>query len=350
MHAIYNITNDRLCVWFDDRLSAEQYEKARSLKFQWWPGRKCFSAVWSPSAEDFICSFGIAIEQDDTPDDVAARVERFAQRAEKTEAEAESTKRYLEERANTERRIRLAEGKLERTQSEAEHWQRRIDGAIRHAAHKERPEVIGRRILGLEADERYWQMRGVPPSGEATEYEGEKAFWVGHSRGGWWVKESAFPAMNRNAWRWLAHIADRLEYERASYEAAGGSLEDLHPERAKPRKCVAVVDKDGNAPEVGGACAFAMWGTPTAADWVLITKANKRTCEILRSEQYLNAQGDTKTRYLVRKVDVHGYKFKSAAQVNKELPELAKMWTDFNELKAKIKARKQSAAAAEAAA
>lgn len=237
MKATYNITNDRLCFWPDERLSEEKYKEAKSHNFQRWPSRKCFSAVWSSGAEDFISSFKIEIEEDDTPDDLEGRVERFSQYAEKSESEAESaTERALE--ATTERRARLATRTAEREADQAIYWQRRIASAIRHAAMKDNPGVIARRIKGIESDLRKW-----------GKWEDE---FLMDMRGGWiisyWAKERGvqwgypYPELteeqkadfkqyatrqkeskHQRAQRWINHIQMRLEYERAYLESVGGS-------------------------------------------------------------------------------------------------------------------------------
>jgi hypothetical protein len=348
MKASYNITNDKIIVYFDDRLSESDYARAKECKFAWWPGRKCFAAKWRPEAEDFVTSFGITIEEDDTPDDVEARVERFASHAEEAAASADSAQTYLDERANTERRRKNAVNAIEKNLSKAEHWQERIEASVRHAAFKEKAETIGGRILGLEKDQRYWELRGQPPSGEHVTEDGEKAYWVGAGRGGWWVKESAFRAKNEHAWRWLAHIEDRLAYERASYEAAGGVLAHLHPERKKAVQPKGKpTDKEGNVAEVYGA-----WGTRVGyrdeLAWSLIVKVNRSTVDVLSSGQkYVKGDGTWGTKYYVfkREVSPSYDKFKSAEQTKKDHPEFAQGLTFYLAFLERKKDAKQKEAA-----
>lgn len=330
MNATYNITNDKVLVWFDERLSETDYERARQCKFVWYPGRKCFAAKWRPEAEDFVQSFGIEIEADDTPDNLEARVERFADRAEEAARSADSAENYLNERANTERRRKNALNSIDKNLSAAEHWKNRIEAAIRHATHKESTGVIMRRIRELEADRRYYEVRAAPPSGDPcwTDDSGEKCYWYGNNgRGGFPVAESRIPAMNRHAWRWLAHINDRLAYERASFEASGGTEAELHPERKK-----AVVpkgkptDKEGNVAEVYGALGQFRGYSHTDIAWSLIVRVNRTTVEVLSdAAYYTNGDGATKKRYYVfkREFSPSYDKLKSAEQTAKDHPEFA---------------------------
>lgn len=325
MNATYNITNDKILVWFDERLSEADYERAKQCKFVWYPGRKCFAAKWRPEAEDFVQSFGITIEADDSPDNLEARVGRFGKYASDAERAADNSEAYLAERANTERRRKNALNSIDKNLSAAEHWKQRIEASIRHAAYKESAGVIGSRILELEKDRRYWELRGQPPSGKPDEYEGKKLYWVGQSRGGGWVEESKFQSMNQHAWRWLAHIDDRLAYEKASYEAAGGTELQLHP----PRKKAVVptgkpVDKDGNVAEVYGALGRARGYSNTDIAWSLIVKVNRTTVEVLSSPSaYHTGDGVTKYHYYVfKRVFSPSYdKLKSAKQTAIDHPE-----------------------------
>lgn len=264
MNATYNITNNRLFFWpeKDNRLPKEQYEQAKSAGFVWWP-RGCFTAIWSPLAEDFITkTMGVEVEDDDTPDDVEARVNRFAKYAQNDEREAASAQERAAS-ANTARRLRMAQGTAERKAEEAAYWQGRIAGAIAHAERKDNPETIKNRIKGIETDKRrqekyikedtltlqYWT------TGELTQERAEKIINA-RSSGTYRLSETEFPLvhyrgdqslwsplreheitpqqaqalevarLNRRiayAQRWLDHYARRLEYETAYLCAVGGA-------------------------------------------------------------------------------------------------------------------------------
>jgi hypothetical protein len=222
MKATYNITNDKIKFYPEEygRLPAEEYEKARKCRFTFWHGSKCFAAKWSPQAEDFVKSYGITIEEDDTPDDVEARSERYGKYAERSEQNAE----YAADRvatANTARRLRLAEGTLTSETEKAAYWHDRAAGAIAHARYKDRPDVIVRRILGLEKElrdqQKYFNTKG--------EYEDEGTVYVYVSNGGRGsslVKKDSLTKIQAHAQRWIDHIEARLEYERTYLEAVGG--------------------------------------------------------------------------------------------------------------------------------
>lgn len=179
MEATYNLTDNRLKLWPPtDRLTAEQDAQRKATNFAWWPGRKCFAVTWSPQAEDFVKSFGIEITEDDTPDDLEARVERFQGYADRDERDADSAaQRVLS--ATTTRRAEQAEATATKKLDEARYWQQRIAGAIRHATHKDAPGTIARRIKTLEADLRKQQRAGAEAKTRTDWYFGD---WK-HARG-----------------------------------------------------------------------------------------------------------------------------------------------------------------------
>jgi len=287
--ATYNITDDKLRVWFDDRLPADDYKACKSAGFTFWHGSKCFVAKWSTQAEDFILSRGIVIDDDDAPDDVEARVDRFAAYADDAAQSAESAQAHLESgRANTERRKQNAINAVARNLSAAEHWQERINAAIRHAAFKERPDVIARRIKGLESDLRREQKtkaeceaclsnwRKVEGFAADPEKQRNAALLVsGRSRRTPYgiyhgltdgklmaaqAVEQAIAGVSEilaRAERWIAHIENRLLYERAALNAAGGIPAEQGIEKGGAIKC---------------------WRG--RGNWLLVTKVNKATVEV----------------------------------------------------------------------
>ena len=270
MQATYNITNDKLKIWFDDRLSPEDYARAKAARFTYWHGSKCFCAKWNTEAEDFIKSYGIEIKEDDAPDNIESRVERFAGYAEDAAESAESSANYLESgKANTERRQRLAIASQDKSLSLAEHWTRRIANSIRHAQYKERPDVIARRIKGLEKDLRKMEKRtrlsinpynyilkdseGRPVRNEKGQLKLDKESLEAAKPQ---LQAEQAPEIERSK-RWVAHIEQRLQYERAMLEAAGGIAAD-------------------NGLEIGG--AIRCW--IRNGNWCFITKVNKVSVEV----------------------------------------------------------------------
>lgn len=348
MRATYNITNDKLKAWFDSRLSESDYKEARRCGFVYWHGSKCFAAKWSTQAEDFLREMGIeTIEADDRPDDVESRVERFSGYAEKAETAAENSENYLNERANTERRREHAINAIEKNLDAAKHWQERIAGAIRHAQYKERPDVIARRIRGLEADRRRFQREITinDKVGPDTDRQGVTRYWVGHGRGGSWRTQQQIDAAKPWAERWIAHIDRRLEYENACLIAAGGCAEVLRPERKKavqPRGVQSI--KNGKIPEVLGAAGFRPGFDPNEPlVWRLITKVNRRTVETMRKDFTLNGAGEKQPRFYGGKKDIYEIDdLKTRAEVQSELPHLHE---EYEELQAVLQRIKEAKAA-----
>lgn len=224
--ATYNLHDDRFKFWPAERLNEVDYAEAKACKFVWFPGQKCFSAIWRPEAEDFLIRMGAQIEDVCEVDDVAARVERYGKYANNAEdAASYATERLENGKANTERRQRLAENVAAREFGAAAHWQRRIAGAISHAARNERPDVILRRIETLETDLRRYERE--QKTEEIKGYPNQ--LFVGSlGRGqGRWMDKDTVPAHLEWAKRWTAHIEHRLEYERARLAATGHTLAQI---------------------------------------------------------------------------------------------------------------------------
>lgn len=260
MNATYNITNNRLFFWPEkgQRLPEDKYQAAKKAGFMWWP-RGCFTAVWSTQAEDFILSMGLTIEEDDTPDNIEKRVERYQNyAANDTQAAENAENRLITGAAHTARQINQAEGTLQKKTNEAEYWHRRIAGAISRAEYRDRPDVISRRIKGIEADLRKYKKNADRNSQENKDRLNSFIYDWKHDHGYSMIteqstnekgqiilsshwnqpmseedKKSALQwALDQNAStlahyeRWVKHTEMRLEYERAYLKAAGGAPED----------------------------------------------------------------------------------------------------------------------------
>lgn len=349
MKATYNITNDKLKFWPEERLPQERYQYARKCGFAWWPGSKCFAAKWNPRAEDLILEMGGVIEADDTPDDLESRVQRFEKYAERAQDQAAGGEARLET-ANTDRRKEHALAAVEKGLSEAAHWQRRIQGAIRRAAYREEPAVIARRIRGLETDRR----REVNSFTIKAEMDG--GVIVGGGRGGHWITKDKLPAIQAEAERWIAHIDKRLAYENACLEAAGGCHDVLRPQRKKavqpkgPAKA-----RDGKPFEVGGAAGFHRgYAGNGPLEWRLVQKVNRSTVELVAirksKDDYAEPTGPhvegQKPVYTIRKVEAYGLSSaKTAEEVRAELPDLYTHWVNLQRI---LKAREEIKARHEA--
>ena len=194
------------------------------------------------------------------------------------------------------------------------YWEQRAAGAVRAAKYKELPAVRARRIKGLEADlrkeektkkecednTRLWEKvetfkrkhgtaitpfemaliisdrchvsrcfpvaeyPRVRPDGST--YEGAMSLWSALDGGviGWEkAREIALASHARviaSCGRWIAHLSNRINYERAMLKASGGTA----------------ADKTG--PEKGGACRC--WASPRGG-WSIIQKVNKVSVTLL---------------------------------------------------------------------
>ena len=157
-------------------------------------------------------------------------------------------------------KIRSGTDKAVRLWETANYWKARAAGALRHAKYKELPAVRHRRIKGLESDKRkhlaniadsekftkLWQRDGLtlqqakaianydragsflsfpladyPRNPPASQYEGNMGLWSALDGG--IIDEAKARALAlpihaqciESARRWIAHIDNRLEYERA---------------------------------------------------------------------------------------------------------------------------------------
>jgi hypothetical protein len=226
MRAFYNLTNNRLFLWPDmpkgTKLPADQYTKVKANHMQWWP-RGCFTCLWSPEAEDFLVELVGEVKEDDTPDDIERRVDRYSGYAESSEVQAEqASERILSGRAHTKRQLSQAENTSTSAAEKAEHWHRRIAGAIARANQHDRPDVIVRRIEGLEKDVRHWQGYTNLTTMRFKSDPDKIYYFAGKGRGAHQIDEDEIPAAQAHASRWLNHLNMRLEYERGYLEAVGG--------------------------------------------------------------------------------------------------------------------------------
>jgi phospholipid N-methyltransferase len=179
------------------------------------------------------------------------------------------------------------------------YWTDRAAGAIRHAKYKELPAVRARRIKTLEAEKRKhertrdkairflraWRVQPITPerakaianhdhvsrcyplaefprlTPDASTYEGQMSLWS--ALDGIITAEQArriacrcHVRTIRRARRWVAHLDNRLAYERAMLDESGGIATDKKPA------------------QVGG--AVRCWASPGhGAGWSFVKKVNK---------------------------------------------------------------------------
>ncbi len=182
------------------------------------------------------------------------------------------------------------------------YWTQRAKGALCHAKYKERADVRARRIKKIEAELRkqlrvidehqerltLWQREGLtheralaianyehihrcftlaefPRNPPASQYEGQMGLWSALEGGIITAEQArdialaAHPRVIAYAQRWVQHYENRLAYERAMLDDAGGT------------------EADRNRPEKGGACRS--W--VSRSEWLFIVKVNKVSVTLL---------------------------------------------------------------------
>jgi hypothetical protein len=317
MHASYSPEDNKLRLYPTSRLPRELYDRVKAAGFKWAPKQELFVApAWTPSREDLLIELCGEIGDEDTSlvDRAAERAERFEDYSDKRADDANRAKAAVEAITDgiplgqpilvghhSERHARKHAEQIENGMRKAvkmweasQYWLDRAKGAIQHAKYKERPDVRARRIKGLEADLRK-QQRSLK---EAQTFRGawlkagltlERAKAIANHPGGggqvtlpdgstcW----SAWSALNDGqitpeeaqrqcvaqcersiewANRWIAHLENRLSYERALMAESGGITAD----KVKPEK--------------GGLCKC--WASPRAG-WSIIQRVNKVSVTVL---------------------------------------------------------------------
>lgn len=300
------------------RLDGETYARVKAAGFKWAPKQGLFFApAWSPSREDLLLDLAGEIADEDTSliDRAEERAERFDGYSERRMADANAARKAVHEIADnipfgqpilvghhSERHARRDAERIENGMRKAvklwrtsQYWERRAEGAIRAAKYKERPDVRARRIKTIEADKRKQERirdekatllklwTNLEKIGDNRRYEVavEIANRIDHGymringdlHSVWSVLKDGLlsldevrarrlkvlPAVIEDCDRWIRHCENRLVYERAMLDAAGGT----------------VADKTG--PVVGG--AVRCWASPRGG-WSYIRKVNKVTVTI----------------------------------------------------------------------
>jgi protein-L-isoaspartate O-methyltransferase len=275
MSATYSPEDNKLRLSSLSRLDAETYQRVKAAGFIWAAKQGVFVAPkWTPEREDLLLELCGEIGDEDTTlvDRAEQRADRFEGYRENRSADAEAAKRAVETIANgiplgqpilvghhSERRARKDAERIEsgmrraiKMWDTAEYWKRRAAGALQHAKYKERPDVRHRRIKGLETGRRreekriaecekftaLWQRAGltlerakaianydhVPVNGDTA---GTTLWWM-LDRERISAEDAAKIAIDSHAKavararRWLAHIENRIAYERAMLGDAGG--------------------------------------------------------------------------------------------------------------------------------
>jgi protein-L-isoaspartate O-methyltransferase len=302
----YSPEDNKLRLKPSERLDPATYTRVTEAGFSWAPKQGFFVAgMWTPDRADLLTELcGEIVDEDTTLIERAeARADRFEDYSAKRLGQAHEAHKAVEAVAghiplgqpilighHSEDRARREAEKIETGMrkavdlwEKAEFWTARAGRAIRAAKYKERPDVRARRIKGLQSDLRKHE-RSVADSkiflkmwAKLNEQDDqEKAHTLAlklagmdrHLYGTWdalnngkiTVSEAASKAIATHnlhiatAERWIAHISNRIVYEKAMLEEAGGI----------------VTDKVG--PEVGG--AVRCWCSPRNG-FSYIRKVNK---------------------------------------------------------------------------
>lgn len=175
--ATYSPEDNKLRLSCYARLSKEDYTRARAAGFIWAPKQELFVApMWTPARENLLLEWCGEIGDEDKSlvERAEERADRFDDYSDKRRADADQAHKTVESICehiplgqpilvghHSEKRARKDAERIEngmrravRMWEQADYWQQRAKGSIRHAKYKERPDVRARRIKGIEADKR----------------------------------------------------------------------------------------------------------------------------------------------------------------------------------------------------
>jgi phospholipid N-methyltransferase len=316
--ATYSPDDNKLRLYPAYRLDSDLYVRVKAAGFKWAPKQQLFVApAWSPAREDLLIELCGEIEDEDKSlvDRAETRAERFQDYSVNRRNDAAHAHNAVAAIADniplgqpilvghhSEKRARRDAEKIQNGMRKAvklwdqsRYWSARAAGAIGHAKYLERPDVRARRIKKLEAENRraekeknrleqlleFWTQTeitmeaalhicNVYDHGGVILSDGEH-YWSGWSAltdGKITVDHirtqrlKSLPENIAHYGRWISHYENRLMYERAMLDEAGGTI----------------ADKTG--PEVGGGCRC--WASPTNG-WSYIQKVNRVSVTVLRN-------------------------------------------------------------------
>ncbi|CAM2198434.1 Methyltransferase type 11 (plasmid) [Paraburkholderia kururiensis] len=279
--ATYSPEDNKLRLYATHRLDEVLYERVSRAGFRFAPKQGLFVApMWTPAREDLLLELCGEIGDEDT-----SLVDRAEERADRFDGYSESRAREGDAAYTTvqnitehippgqpilvghhsERRARRDAERIEAGMRRAvnawetsEYWTRRAKGALAHAKYKERPDVRHRRIKGLEADSRkyakevktaqafsrLWSKEDLTLD-EAIAVAANDRLSIRTKDGAYFasvysllsegtpdlenIRQKAIAAHARTIAfysRWLAHVDNRLGYERAMLGESGGLAAD----------------------------------------------------------------------------------------------------------------------------
>ncbi len=316
MTATYSPEDNKLRLYTVARLDSETYARVKAAGFKWAPKQELFVApMWTPARAELLIELCGEIEDEDKSlvDRAEERADRFEEYSESRAADASAARdaveqitsgiplgqpilvgHHSEKRARKDaERIQNGMRKAVQMWETANYWTARAKGAIRHAKYKERPDVRHRRIKGLEADKRkhekrvklaealtsLWSKPDLTPEKAQAIANYDHVYVPGSlmpaSPGGYFeslwgaldkhlisVGDAVAVALKHHAatiaddGRWLAHIENRLAYERAMLQEAGGLATERFPI------------------EVGGRVLASHWRA-RGKGWLVVTRLNK---------------------------------------------------------------------------
>lgn len=277
--ATYSPEDNKLRLYSLHRLDDDLYKRVSEAGFRFAPKQDLFVApMWTPGREDLLLELCGEIGDEDTSlvERAEVRADRFEDYRESRTREGDAAYAGVQSMTeniplgqpilvghHSERRARRDAERIEsgmrravNAWDTAEYWTRRAKGAMAHAKYKERPDVRHRRIKGLEADRRKYQKE----IDNATSYsklwskpdlslDRAKAiaaydhvyFKVDGQVTSLYsmlgaegadieqIRERALKAHARTIasyGRWIAHVDNRLAYERAMLGESGGIAAD----------------------------------------------------------------------------------------------------------------------------
>lgn len=302
MNATYSPEDNKLRLYAVSRLDEELYQRVRAAGFKWAPKQELWVApMWTPERAALLVELCGEIGDEDTSlvERAVERADRFedysAKRASDAHAAREAVSRiadniplgqpilvghHSEKRARKDaERITSGMRRAVDMWETSQYWIARAKSAVSHAKYKERPDVRHRRIKGLESDKRK-QLRELEGSARYVKLwsrpdltdDQAKAIanydhlphdvWSKLDRGEMHAPEAReialakHAAITERASQWLAHIENRLAYERAMLGEQGGTAADRFPI------------------EVGGRVMSNHWRS-RGKGWIVVTKINK---------------------------------------------------------------------------
>lgn len=281
--ATYSAEDNKLRIYFESRISDEEYNEVRKLGFKWAPKQGLSVATWTPHREDLCLKFAGEITPEGTTlieraEAKAARLDDLATKRASQAVSFEAAARQISERFaygqpilvghHSERKARKDKERMESAQDKAsqaasavDYWNYRAEGVERHANRLNRDDVRARRIKKLLADLRDKQRtiidhfktlkrwEKVSNIEDEAEFKKMVEFLAGDYRSGangYWsdlrdgkishcdvcdlTTERLVKINTSGYWeRWVSHLLNRLAFERSQLGSTARFEGDLTP-------------------------------------------------------------------------------------------------------------------------